>query len=403
MARKKAFEILKQVFLKDGYATLLLKNELYHFSVLDKRFITQIVYGTIRHYRYLSYQYEHLIHAKVNKEDNILLMMSVYQLYFLDKVPAYAIVHEAVSLAHNKGLVNAILLKVSKQSKRVPNDLSIQYSLPEFICKMWQKQYPDVYEHIAQDLLHEAIVYGRINNLKMTKSQLLQDKAVQFVSEYGFIYQKDLVESSYFKNGEVIIQDIASQEVALALDVQKEMRVLDVCAAPGGKTSMIAMLMENTGEIIALDIHEHRLQLLENLMKKCGVKNVKCMLKDASTFQFSTKFDRILVDAPCLGLGVLKGKPDIKLKVTPESMDEIVKIQASILENNIHHLKEGGILVYSTCSLNKKENEKQIDSFLKNHPECTLLSQKTLLPYEQNCDGFYIAVIKKESDYAINL
>lgn len=397
-ARKIAYEILKDVFLNNSYSGLLLRNNLNECNEKDKSLITQIVYGTIRNYRLLSFQYSNLISKKVSKEIDILLSMSIYQLFMMDKIPNYAVVNEAVSLTNNKSFVNAILRKVIKQGFKQTDNLSIKYSLPDFIINLWKSHYGEnICVKIAGNLLKESKVYGRINSLKTNKEELSKDKKIKFIDDFCFEYDGNLILSQYFKDGKVIIQDYSSQQVCKYLELKENLYVLDLCAAPGTKTSQIAMMMNNTGKIVAVDIHEHRVKLIEGLIEKLNIKNVDCVVCDAKNVDNDIKFDRILVDAPCSGIGVLKGKPDIKLKLNPEDLDEIVKIQKEILNSCKNKLNVNGILVYSTCTLNKKENERQIELFVKENPNFELIEQRCIFPFEFDSDGFYIAkLIKKE-------
>ena len=182
------------------------------------------------------------------------------------------------------------------------------------------------------------------------------------------------------------------------VDPKENDRILDVCAAPGTKTTHMAQLMKNTGEIIACDIHEHRVELIHNSIKRMGLNCIHPQQLDGTLAHESFEaesFDRILVDAPCSGYGVLKRKNDIKVHMEPSDMDEIIPLQASILESVSSLVKKEGILVYSTCTLNKKENEKQVEKFLKNHEEYTLLEMRTIFPYEYHSDGFFMAKFKK--------
>jgi len=201
-----------------------------------------------------------------------------------------------------------------------------------------------------------------------------------------------------FKDGMVVIQDVNSAETVKYLDCKKDMKVLDACASPGTKSQEIAMYMENKGELIACDLYEHRVKLIDELMARCGVDICKSMVNDATNDkeEWHEYFDRILLDAPCSGLGDLRHKPEIKLHLKPENIDEIVKTQESILNTCSKYLKKDGIMVYSTCTLNKKENEKQVQKFLNNHTDYELLEEKTIFPFENGGDGFYMAKIRRK-------
>ena len=194
------------------------------------------------------------------------------------------------------------------------------------------------------------------------------------------------------------MQDGASQMAISALDVREGMRVLDLCSAPGGKTAYMAQLMKNTGEIISCDIHEHKLSLIENNLSRLGITNTTVILNDATVLRddFKDSFERVLADVPCSGLGVLRRKPDIKWTKTEAINEELSKIQQKILENASCYVKKGGKLMYSTCTINRIENEDAVENFLKNNSGFTLLEMRQLLPHTDNTDGFFYAVLERK-------
>ncbi len=405
--RKIAFECLKQVFLEKKYANLVLREALNQVDVKERGKITQIVYGTLRNYRYCRFQWEHFSKKKTQDKAAILLDMSVYQLFMMKNEPDYAVVNEAVNLADKsmKGFVNAVLHQVVRQKEINCDDISIQTSHPKWMYNLWSAHYgKDIARRICEENQKEAEVQGRINTLKITKEELQKEKDIHFIDDEAFTADFNLIHHDYFKEGKIIIQDYSSQQVVNYLDTHPNMKVLDCCAAPGTKTSQIAMKMKNEGEIFAGDIHEHRVTLLNELMDKLGVKIVKGKVWDATNLEKEfdeNSMDRILADVPCSGLGVLKRKPEIKWVCTPESIDEICKIQKEILKTVSKFLKPGGILVYSTCTLNKKENEKQIQSFLEENKDFECIEEKTIFPYEGIGDGFYIAKMVKKANFVV--
>jgi 16S rRNA (cytosine967-C5)-methyltransferase len=200
-----------------------------------------------------------------------------------------------------------------------------------------------------------------------------------------------------FAEGKVVIQDINSAETVRYLDVHPCMDVLDVCAAPGTKSQEIAMFMENRGKLIACDLYEKRTHLIEELMAKTGVSICTAMVNDAAIEkpEWKDSFDRVLVDAPCSGLGDLRHKPEIRLHLKPEDLDEIVKVQKNILDTAAAYARRDGILLYSTCTLNKKENEEQVRNFLEMHKDFSLEEEKTIFPFENGGDGFFMAKLRK--------
>ena len=412
-AREKAYNLLCEIILNKQYSNLILRKELNEFDEQDKRFITNIVYGTMQNYLYVRYLWENYVEKSIAKDIAILMDMSIYQIEFMDKVPTYAVVNEAVEIASQlhkgkyKSMVNAMLRRFMREEKReITGDdltqLSILTSHPLWLVKMWNKQYGyEVTKKICYDNQEVPTLACRVNTLKSSKSELLINKKFRegYLSKDALLYEGgNIADTKEFLEGLITIQDESSQCVALMVDPKENERVLDVCAAPGTKTTHMAQLMKNTGEIIACDIHEHRVELIHNSMKRMGLNCIHPQQLDGTLAHESFEvesFDRILVDAPCSGYGVLKRKNDIKVHMEPSDMDEIIPLQASILESVSSLVKKEGILVYSTCTLNKKENEKQVEKFLKNHEEYTLLEMRTIFPYEYHSDGFFMAKFKK--------
>ena len=392
-----------RVFQEDAYASLLMRDN--NMSRQDMPFVSEVVYGTIRNYNMLEYQWRPYAKGHVKKKIALLLDMSIYQLQYLDGVPEYAVISEAVEMTgtYEKKFVNAVLRNVAKRGQIFPhgNDLeslSITTSHPLWLLQMWQAHYgEEVTKNLCEEDQQRPYVFGRLNTLKMAKEDLAKGDRVHFINDISFTYDGILSRTSMFEDGSVVIQDVNSAETVKHLDVQPGMRVLDVCAAPGTKSQEIAMFMKNQGEIIACDLYEKRVHLIEELMHKTGVTIVKTKINDASVAcrEWDDGFDRVLIDAPCSGLGDLRHKPEIRLHLKPEDLDAIISIQKKILETSAPYVKAGGRMVYSTCTLNQKENENQVELFLKAHPEYTLLSQKTIFPFENGGDGFFMAELQR--------
>lgn len=409
-SREKAFEVLKDIVLGNEYSNLILRKELAGFKEEDKRFITNIVYGTLQNKDYLRYQYAHYLKNGIPRDIYILLDLSVYQLIMMDKVPHYAIINEAVQIAKYAqkgrfaGLVNAILRNVARNGiveidKEPFEKLAIETSHPLWIVKMWIKQYgEEITRKICLDNNQIPLNMARRNIRYTTHEEMLEEGFTQFKDEC-YTYNGNIANTTYFLKGKVSIQDYASQQVAKFLAPQAYDKVLDTCAAPGTKTAHMSELMDDTGRITAMDIHPHRVDLIANSLKRLNVKNVYYKVGDATqceTLFEGQLFDKILVDAPCTGYGVMKRKPDIKVHLQPEDMDGIVQIQKEILASAAKVCKVGGIMVYSTCTLNKKENENQVRTFLNNNTEFELVEEKTIFPYEEQCDGFYMAKLVRK-------
>lgn len=407
--RRKAWECLIQI-IKDGkYSNLVLRHELDQMSGGSKALVTQTVYGTLQNYRLVRYQWEADVTHIPAAEIAILLDMSIYQLLYMDQAE-YAVLDEAVQLSKQiksgkfSALVNAVLRKVQKRGERpLPEDegnrLAIVTSHPDWLVTMWKAQYGEkvcaaICEH-DQTISSQAI---RVNTLKQAPAAFL--KQYPEFEQHPRLPEVLLVKKGYgmpweaFDAGAYTIQNASSQMVAPFLDPQPNERILDICAAPGTKTCHIAERMQDTGTIIACDLHEHRVKLIEEGLERLHIHCVETRCCDgmhADELFNEAEFDRILVDAPCSGYGTLRGKSDIRMRMKSEDMDTLIPIQRQILNACGGLLKKRGILVYSTCTLNKKENEKQIEYFLKVHEEYELLDMRTIFPDEYDSDGFFMA------------
>ena len=396
--REYILNILVRVFRDGGYASLLMRNDA--GEDMNMAFVSETVYGTIRNYSFLESQWRHMA-KKVRLRTALLLDMTVYQMFFMDSVPDYAAVSEAASLAAKaeKGFVNAVLRRVQKEGLKEAETTALKTSHPEWLLKMWEAHYgKEKAESLAFSDQKKALVYGRLNTLKAEKDFPEKHPELHFVNDLCFTSEDVIQKSVEFAAGKVLIQDKNSQEVVRMLDVKPGMKVLDLCAAPGTKTQQIAMMMNNTGSVTACDLYPARLELIGRLNERTGVTNVTLKQNDASLpGAFAAEsFDRILMDVPCSGLGDLRHKPEIRWHLKPEKLDEITSLQKMILEASCAYLKPGGIMVYSTCTLNRKENDRQVYSFLKVHPEFELLCEKTLFPDETDADGFFAAALRKK-------
>lgn len=414
MARAVALEVLLRYCNEQSYLNITLNEYLKNSNLSrnDKDLATRIVYGTVQNKIYLEYQLEPYFKGKIKNREKIILLMSVYQLIFLDKIPQYAIIDEAVKLAKKKNIyagkfVNAILRNYLRDGKReiVEVDelkrLSIETSHPLWMVKMLTKQYGN--EITKKICFHDNTVCNRaarVNTLKISKDELLKDR--HFISGNlaldALLYKAgNIADTKYFKTGLVTIQDESSQLVAPLLDPQKDDLVLDMCCAPGSKTTHLAALMENQGKIIACDLFEHKIKLVEANLERLGIKNVELCVKDATTLKDvypQETFDKILLDAPCSGLGVMKRKPEIKYHDS-RTMDTIIPLQIKLLDNAYYLLKNNGKMVYSTCTINKKENELMIKQFLDKYPDMRIIEEKKILPYVYDSDGFYMCKLEK--------
>ena len=415
MARKIILEIMVR-YLRDGsYLNILLNDRLENsqLSRKDKDLVTNVVYGTVQNKLFLEYQLAPYINNKIVKTlPRAALLMSLYQICFLDKIPTYAVINEAVSLVSEKDryagkFVNAILRNFVRDGIRDvkadtwQEEIAIKTSHPLWMVRMLFKQYgEEETKRICASNNDIPIRVARVNTLLTTKEKILEDKDFKagYISEDAVVFKSgNIANTEYFKMGMLTIQDESSQLVARFLNPQKGENVLDMCCAPGSKTTHLSAIMENTGSITAMDIFPHKIALVEENIKRMQAKNISCEVQDATKLQGVLKkesFDCILLDAPCSGFGVLRRKPEIKYH-DASAMDTIIPLQLKLLENAYYLLKNNGKMVYSTCTLNKKENTFMMQKFIKLFPDMQILEEKTILPYQYQSDGFYMCKLKK--------
>ena len=387
-----------------------------HINELDAKLLTNIVYGTLSHDKVLNWEIKQLCEKEPKEQAKVILLMSLYQLKYLDRIPAFAILNEAVSIAKKVGgdftgnFVNAILREAQRKNlvftREVAKDeyeyLSLTYNMPIWVIKMWEKHYgKEKTLTILKNNNIEPPLSTRVNIHKASKEEILKnpDFIEGKLAKNSLIYVGDtpIAQTKEMKEGLVSVQDESSQYVVEVLDPQENDKVLDMCAAPGSKTQYISELMNNKGKVLALDIHPHRVEIMKKMLSTLGLSNVTCICYDSTKLTEKNKliesFDKVLLDAPCLGLGVVRRKPDILLNLKDENLDEI---EAKLLDQAYHMVKSGGTLVYSTCSINKKENDSQIMKFLSKHKDMKRVFEKQLFPDEYNSDGFYICKLIKE-------
>lgn len=436
-ARQAAFEALLKIQKEGAYSNLVVdatlkENE--HFDERDKAFFSNLVYGTLDRLILIDYNLSMYLNQPVRKlkpELHTILRLGTYQLLFLDKVPSRAAVNESVNLAKvNKSafaasLVNAVLRRVADNGLRLPegseNDpdyLAIKYSCPEWLISMWIEAYGfDNAIALAEKALEAAPVVVKVNTLKTTVDDLIWKLAEEgVIAEKSTKFPDSLVlnntgaveELLAYQEGLFHAQDFASQICCKALDAKPGETVFDLCSAPGGKTFTIAQSMQNTGCVRAFDIYQSRVELIKNGAKRLGLDNVYTYLSDATIFNENYGMaDRVLCDVPCSGLGIIRRKPEIRFKKSAE-IDNLPEIQYSILCNAVKYLKDGGRLVYSTCTLNPKENDEICNRFLEEHPEFEAVKvlpelrrysendkYLTLMPHVHSTDGFFVAAFRK--------
>ena len=422
MDRLIALEILLKYKQEQSYLNLTINSyfSTYTLTKEQKNFITCVVYGIVQNMIYLEYQLEPFLKGRVKAYEKMLLLMSLYQHYFMDSIPDYAIVSSAVELAKKKkgvktaNFINAVLKNAFLNMRSLDEldeitRLSIETSHPLWMVKMFVKQY-GIEETKKICLANNDVPYktARVNILKISRNRLLENPKWKKakISQDGLYYTGgNIAHTKEYKEGYVTIQDESSQLVARLLHPQANDYVLDMCSAPGGKTTHMAMIMENKGRIDAFDLYEHKIKLIKEHLDRLAINNVHLKAYDSTKLcdlYPKETFDKILLDAPCSGFGVLSRKPEIKYHDS-SAMDEIIEIQKLLLENAYQLLKKGGKFVYSTCTINKKENQKQIEAFIKQHSDMKVIEEKTFLPYMYHSDGFYMCLLEKEENHERNI
>ena len=431
-ARSLALAVLEDVLVNQAYSNIALNKHLKgsQLSAPDKSLVTEIVYGTVARKLTLEWYLSHFIEDR-DKLDNwlyILLLLSAYQLRYLDKIPNHAVVNEAVELAkaRKKGsekLVNAVLRRILREGwpdidsiKRKNKRDSIAYSLPVWLVSKLKEEYG---EERAQAIFESLLVRNKASIRVTDLSRKEEIKAVLeandsplaasgLVKEQGHFAGHDL-----FSEGAITIQDESSQLVAPTLNLQGHEQVLDACAAPGGKTAHMASFL-TSGKVTALDLYDHKLDLIQENAQRLGVADrVQTQKLDArKVHEFFEKdsFDKILVDAPCSGIGLLRRKPDIKYNKETADFTSLQEIQLEILGSVCQTLRKGGIITYSTCTIVSEENFQVVEAFLESHPEfeqvkleheCKdILKDGCILitPELYGSDGFFISQFRKISD-----
>lgn len=401
MIRQEAYKVLEAVLLRNRHAHLVLKE--LDLPERDQAFVSALTYTCLQHYMYLNYQIEDLIDQNLPESVRLILIMGVCQLFKMDGVPDYAVVNESVELAKRlrlqryHGVVNAVLKKVIQRGTRPlegdPVEVAaLEYSMPLWILKLLQRQYSlDFALEYARYCQAIKPNYVRLNP---RKSFEIRDDYLEIL-ENTVLAKPPLFQSDYFAKGYCLIQDINSQKVAPMLDLKPNLKVLDCCCGPGTKTVHISDLMQNSGHIDGVELHASRSQTTEALLERWGTTNATIHTQDVLQYESDTEYDRILLDAPCSGLGVLSHKHDLRYHIKPEDLDALETLQQDMLKHIAQFLKVEGIMVYATCTLNKKENERQVERFLKEHENFTLETQFTSDPVASQGDGFYIAKLKR--------
>lgn len=433
-------ECLLKVNKSGGYSNIVLDNQLkkYDLCKRDATFITAIFYGVLEKMIYLDYlisSYSKIPISKISDDVIEILRIGIYQILYMDKVPNSAAVNESVNMCRAKrkssacGFVNAVLRAVIRNINNLPlpdeknktKYFSVKYSCPEEIINLWQLSYGnDVTIKLLESLSSKPPLTIRVNTLKTTKEKLMADFKKEGISVYdiGIVDNALNIESNIsiseneaFKQGRFYVQDASSQICCKLLNPKPGDEILDVCSAPGGKSFTIAQIMQNLGKIDAFDIHDHKVNLIKQGAKRLGIDIIHASKRDAKTEEFDLKeYDKVLCDVPCSGLGIIRRKPEIRY-FKKETLDSFKDLQYLILYRSKRFVKIGGILFYSTCTLNIHENKEVCDRFLNENPEFSPYNlnldglksaieepknQLTLMPHTNNTDGFFICAFKRQ-------
>ena len=415
---------------KGAYSNIVLNDAFREFflSPKEKAFMTEIFYGVIRNKKFLDYIID--IYTKDIRKEWIrnLLRISIYQITFMDSDDK-GVVWEATELAKKysigiskfiNGTLRNYLRNKDSELKKLNDEKNydVLYSIPKWFCDVLEKQYGN--ENLKQAITSlKKIPYlsVRVNKLKYSEEEFeefLKEKDIQIIKKVDTVYYVNsglIINSEEFKTGKIIAQDASSYLAAKNLGAMPNELVLDICAAPGGKTAVLAEEMKNSGEVIAIDIHQHKIKLIDTNMKKLEINIVKAIVMDARNVnKQGRKFDKILVDVPCSGYGVIRKKPEILYSKNRENVEELAKLQLEILNSAADILKDGGELIYSTCTITDEENTNNIKKFLEERKEFKVeklhIPESVLGDYdklggfcinykEEIMDNFYIMKLKK--------
>ncbi len=438
--RELVLGILLEVTESGKYSHLVLRDVLDKYQYLDKKeraFITRVTEGTLEHMIELDYILNQFSKVKVMKMKPVIrniLRSAVYQLKYMESVPNSASCNEAVKLAVKKGFgslrgfVNGVLRNVARNLDQIEypkepmENLSVQYSMPVWILRLWFQTYDrETVEAMLKYFQSEPPLTVRCRNVEMLKECLAQEGVCAERHPYlpyalclsGYDYLGNL---KSFQEGAFSVQDISSMLVCEIANPKAGDRVIDVCAAPGGKSLHMAEILDGSGHVEARDLTPYKVELIQQNIERTGLKNITAVCQDALEYDAKSveKADIVLADLPCSGLGVLGKKTDLKYNATKEGCEKLVQLQREILAVVHQYVKQGGTLVYSTCTINPAENIENIHWFLKEYPQFELVDIQDsvceelkkavtekgclqLLPGIHKSDGFFIACMKKNS------
>ena len=409
-SRLTAFDIIYDILKNRAYSNIAVEKGLTEVEAKDKAFVSRLVYGVTERKITLDYFIDKFLNSKTKPKVRILLYLGAYQILFMDKVPDAVAVYETVELAdliglsYYKKLINAVLHKIIDNKDELENteDWSIKFSCPPHLINMWKKMYGEEKTLSILKVVNNRPPVFAIPNRKFVDEGELQYEFLDGGIDCEVYNDVVKINSSFdlsnikaFKDGLFYIEDFSSYSCAKALDCTNGETVLDICAAPGGKTFTMA---QSGANVYAFDLYEHRVDLIKKSAERLELYNIKTAVNDALVYNEHIPFaDKILCDVPCSGFGIIRRKPEIRYK-NLDDIKELPQIQYDILNTSSKYLKVNGRILYSTCTLNKKENEKVVEKFLQNNCNFKLLNEVTVFPSESGGDGFFYALMEKIND-----
>jgi 16S rRNA (cytosine967-C5)-methyltransferase len=418
-ARRVAFSVVRRVFEQGAFADRALHAEAADLDARERALATVLVYGTVQRRGTL----DHLVArwssrplAKLDPPVLAALRLGLFQILFLDGVATHAAVNESVELVKQEGrggaqLVNALLRRATREGRRWlaglsdvdPSSAALLHSVPDWVAELWWRELGASEARALLSVVNDpAQAALRVNSLVASVPEVLDvlpvaarpvdDLPEAIVLDGPF----DAFSSELFARGAIMPQSRGSTTVARTLAPSSGARVLDLCAAPGAKTTHLAALMENEGEVVAVERHPGRAAALERTCARMNAGCVRVLVGDAAETPGATEsFSFVLVDPPCSGLGTLQSRPDLRWRVRPESIPELAALQERILGAGAAALAPGGTLVYSVCTISRAEGDGVIDAFVHNHPEFVVSERRQLLPHRDGTDGFFIARLQR--------
>jgi 16S rRNA (cytosine967-C5)-methyltransferase len=424
-ARRCAYTVTRRVFERGAYTDRAFRAEAqrHRLGRRDRAFAMRLSYGVVQRRRTLDHVLDQISERAVDDLDREViaaLRLGAYQLLYMDGVADHAAVTESVDLAkaagsRGHGLVNAVLRRTAREgadalahlSDRTPSDAALLHSHPDWVAELWWEQLgPDSARALMQADNEAAESTARVNTLRASVDEVLEEFARQNIPAArdpdlpeGTVLSEpyDLHGSDLFARGALMPQSRASMMVAHALDPQPGERVLDLCAAPGAKTTHIAALMQGEGEVVAVELDDRRADDISRNAERLGASTVRVVVGDAGVPEFGDGYDRVLADPPCSDLGTLRSRPDARWRKSPEQVEELAALQGRILDAAVQALRHGGRLVYSTCTVSPPENERQIEAFLERQTAVRAADRAFVqtLPHRDRTDGFFIATFVK--------